>query len=961
MLVLLAFLLAACKPANGRAVAVAVTPSTQLLPKGTSLQLAAMATTANGSQRDITAEAQWHSSDPAVAAVDPATPGLVRARAVGSVTITATDPTTRIASSTLLTVTPAVLVSLAVTPPNPSIAVGTTQQFAATGTYSDNTTRDLTAAVDWSSLFTGVATIGNAADSKGLATSRATGSTLITATDPATHIAGSATLTVSPAVLVSIAVTPPSPSIALGTSQQFTATGTYTDHTTQDLTTAVTWSSSVTAVAAIGNAAGGQGLATSRATGSTSITATDPATGIAGSATLTVTPAALVSIAVTPPSPSIALGTSQQFTATGTYTDDTTQDLTTAVTWSSSDEGVATIGNAAGSHGLAASAATGGTSITATDPARGITGSTTLAVTPAALVALDVTPANPSIPLGTSQQFTATGTYTDHTTQDLTTAVTWTSSASGVATISNAAGSQGLASSAATGGTSITAIHPGTAIAGSTTLTVTRAVLVSLAVTPADPSIPLGTSQQYIATGTYTDHSIQDLTTAVTWSSSLTGVATVSNAAGSQGLASSAATGGTTITATDPATSVAGSTTLTVTPAVLVWLAVTPVDPSIPLGTTQQFTATGTYTDNSTQDLTTAVTWSSFAIGVATISNAAGSHGLASSTATGGTSITATDPATGIARSTTLTVTPAVLVSLAVTPANPSIPLGTTQQFTAIGTYTDNSTQNLTTAVTWSSSATGVATISNAAGSEGLASGSSPGITGITATDPGTSIAGGAQLEIVNRITFVGASSRGAGPAMLTLNIATPSGTQAGDVMIASIAIRPNTSLSPPAGWTLVRRTNSAGASPNSLAVYWRRATAAEPVSHTWMLGSSSGSAGGILAFRGVDAVAPIVVENGQATPESLSHTTPSVETTVADTMLVTSHGYASSGTWTPPAGMTEGFDVRSQSGSDANGITACGNWSRQTAAGATGIRIATASNSPDTGNAHILALRPAP
>ena len=59
------------------------------------------------------------------------------------------------------------------------------------------------------------------------------------------------------------------------------------------------------------------------------------------------------------------------------------------------------------------------------------------------------------------------------------------------------------------------------------------------------------------------------------------------------------------------------------------------------------------------------------------------------------------------------------LVSLALTPLNPSLPRGTVQQFTATGTYSDGSTQDLTTSVSWTSSDTSVATISNAAGSNG--------------------------------------------------------------------------------------------------------------------------------------------------------------------------------------------------------------------------------------------------
>jgi fibronectin type 3 domain-containing protein len=92
-----------------------------------------------------------------------------------------------------------------------------------------------------------------------------------------------------------------------------------------------------------------------------------------------------------------------------------------------------------------------------------------------------------------------------------------------------------------------------------------------------------------------------------------------------------------------------------VTPATLVSLAVTPTNTNIANGTTRQFTATGTYTDGSAQDLTASVTWSSSSIGVAAVSNAAGFKGLATSVAAGSTTITAASG--GVSASTTLTVT----------------------------------------------------------------------------------------------------------------------------------------------------------------------------------------------------------------------------------------------------------------------------------------------------------------
>jgi len=199
---------------------------------------------------------------------------------------------------------------------------------------------------------------------------------------------------------------------------------------------------------------------------------------------------------------------------------------------------------------------------------------------------------------------------------------------------------------------------------------------------------------------------------------------------------------------------------------------------------------------------------------------------------------------------------------------------------------------------------------------------------------------------------------RPAGPG-LTIN--RPAGTIQDDVMVASVAVRPSTvTITAPSGWTLERRTNNGAGTTNSLATYWKVAGAAEPASYTWGLSSNTGAVGGIQSFSGVDTASVVDVENGQTTASSTSHATPSVTTTVANAMLVTSHGYSSSGTWTPPAGMTEGFEVASLAPDNGAGISMSGNYALQAAAGASGTKTATATAAADTGNAHILALRPA-
>jgi uncharacterized protein YjdB len=524
-------------------------------------------------------------------------------------------------------------------------------------------------------------------------------------------------------ILVTITVSPAVDSVAIGQTVQYTATGTYADLSTKNLTGSVTWSSSKKATATVSSG----GLATGAATGLATITATDPSSHIVGTAALTVTPAILVAVAVTPPVASIAVGQTEQFTATGTYSDLSTADLTNSVTWSSSSS-TATVS----SGGLATGVANGAVTITATDPLTPLPGTAALTVTPAVLVAVTVTPPVDALAVGQTVQLTATGTYSNLSTQNLTSSVTWSSSKSGTATVS----SGGLATGVGTGAATITATDPSTSIPGTAALTVTPAVLVAIAVTPAVGSTAVGQTRQFTAMGTYSNLTTKNLTSSVTWASSNTATATIS----AQGLATGVANGAVVITATDSSTSIPGTAALTVTPAVLVAIVVTPPVGAIAIGKTTQFTATGTYSDLSTQDLTDSVTWSSSKNATATIN----ADGLATGVATGAVVITATDPSTSIPGTAALTVTPAVLVAIVVTPPAGTTSIGKTTQFTATGTYSDLSTQSLTDSVTWTSSNPSTASIN----AQGLATGLANGAVTITATDPSTSIPGVAALVV---------------------------------------------------------------------------------------------------------------------------------------------------------------------------------------------------------------------
>jgi uncharacterized repeat protein (TIGR01451 family) len=133
---------------------------------------------------------------------------------------------------------------------------------------------------------------------------------------------------------------------------------------------------------------------------------------------------------------------------------------------------------------------------------------------------------------------------------------------------------------------------------------------------------------------------------------------------------------------------------------------------------------------------------------------------------------------------------------------------------------------------------------------------------------------------------------------------------------------------------------------------------------YTWTIGGSpthNGAAGVISSFMYVDNSNPIVVDNGQATPSSYSHSTPDLGVLATNTMLVGTFAALSSGTWTPPAGMTELLDWASESVPSSVGMSIEINTEQRASPGYTGTRTATMSNPPaaDAGATHILALRP--
>jgi alpha-tubulin suppressor-like RCC1 family protein/uncharacterized protein YjdB len=265
-------------------------------------------------------------------------------------------------------VTPKVtLTSIAITPATASIAKGQNTHFTATGTFSNGTIADISGQTTWSTGDTSVATIDS---TTGVATGVGVGNTTVTAssngiTSPA------ASLSVTAAVITGISISPTTPSAPKGIPVTFTAIATYSDGSSGNVSGSVTWVSSNTSVATLNSS----GIASTLALGSTIITAS--ANGInSNSATLTVTVPELINISITSSTASVVIGSTNNFTANGIYTDGTSGDITNQVSWVSSNVKVATIDTS----GIETVLAKGGTTITAS--LSGITSNGVTLVTP---------------------------------------------------------------------------------------------------------------------------------------------------------------------------------------------------------------------------------------------------------------------------------------------------------------------------------------------------------------------------------------------------------------------------------------------------------------------------------------------------------------------------------------------------------------------------------------------------
>ena len=302
---------------------VALLPASLTLDEGQSTSLTATVLPPDATNQSVT----WSSSDESIATVDVS--GNVTAVAEGNATITVTTVDGNFTDVTAVTVSAIVLpvTSVSVTPETLVLEEGQSASLTATVSPSNAANQ----AVIWSSSDESIATV----DANGNVTAVASGSADITATTEDGGFTDLTNVTISEMVIsvTSVAVDISTLALVAGESANITATVSPSDATNQ----AVTWSSSDESIATVD--ASGNVTAVTEGDATITVTADDGGFTDLTDVTVSAVYVPATSVSVNPETIDIIINESASLTATVLPANASNQ----AVTWSSSDESIATV------------------------------------------------------------------------------------------------------------------------------------------------------------------------------------------------------------------------------------------------------------------------------------------------------------------------------------------------------------------------------------------------------------------------------------------------------------------------------------------------------------------------------------------------------------------------------------------------------------------------------------------
>lgn len=468
----------------------ALTKDTQSLDlrKDATATIKLTATYSDNTTADVTAEADWTSTNDNVATV---VNGKVTAIGAGTATITAVYGGKTVTVGTKVEV----ISRLEASQSKVSMLLeGTAPAITLTATYADGTTSDVTSKAVWSSSDEDIAAVVNG-------TIRAYGAG--TAVLTATYGTKSANITVDVDKTSILTVDDDSLYLSVKGTKQLKLTATLAAGGSSDVTGSAAWSSSDSSIVSVD-----EGLVTANKSGSAVITATYNDKSIA----ITVDVDVAKYLDVTPSKLSLSAGATSNLTVKATYADGTTDNVEASASYASSNE------NAAFATKGKVTATKSGTAVITVSY-----GGKTADVTVYVDVPSSLSTSKSEVYLEPKGTFTAdaNAVYGDNAPEKTVTgSATWTTSDSAVATVD-----AGVITAVAAGTATITATYNGKSV--SVTVYVSTAKRIELDKTQV--SVLLKGTDTVTLTATYANGDEKDITKLATWTSSNEDVADILN------------------------------------------------------------------------------------------------------------------------------------------------------------------------------------------------------------------------------------------------------------------------------------------------------------------------------------------------------------------------------------------------------------------------------------------------
>lgn len=567
---------------------ISISPSSTALEKGKTLQLYVTANFSDGTSQTNQNPTTWSSSNPSAATVSSS--GVVTALLAGAdVIITASSNGVSSASKISLTNPVATAISLA--PSQLDMPKGTSQLMSVVASYVDGTSRTIAGdLVSWNLPNSGTASVS----SIGVVSALAVGTTTISASYDGK--VASAVINVTAPVLSTISILPSPISVTVGTTQQLQLVGNYSDGSVNPISaSSVTWNSNAPSIASVSASGVVTGIV-----GGTSANITASFGGKTTTTPVGIFAPSLISIAISPSPVNLAKGMTQSLNVTGSYSNNTTSSISVAlVAWTSNNQACATVSTSGLVSGVGQ-----GTSCAIKATFNNVTATVNVNVGAPILNSISISPTAISIDKGTTKQLSLVGSYSDGSTSPVAVSdAVWTAGNSSVASVSTTAVVSGVTAGAST---TISASISGKSAAA--TVTVTNPTVTGLSLSPASFAVTKGAAQLMSVTASYSNGTMEVLqNTSVAWSAGQVDRAAVSG----DGIVTGV-TGGTFTTVSASFGGKTASASVTINPATLTSISVTPSSASIAKGLTQQLSVVGNYSDGTSVAMAaSSVTWGS--------------------------------------------------------------------------------------------------------------------------------------------------------------------------------------------------------------------------------------------------------------------------------------------------------------------------------------------------------------